>query len=92
LPGAAYPTYPPYSPQPPPQGYIPTPPPPYAPYPAPPPGYAPAFVAGARVLVLWADGNRYPGVVHQVAPAHCFVVFPDGQQRWVELQYLSLAR
>jgi hypothetical protein len=90
-PGAAYPSHPPYAPA---QGYVPTPAP-YASYPPPvppPPPYAPAFVAGARVLVLWADGNRYPGIVHQVASGHCFVLFPDGQQRWVELQYLSLAR
>jgi hypothetical protein len=74
------------------QGYAPSPPG-YAPY-APAAPYGPAFVAGARVLVQWADGNRYPGIVQQVAPngAHCLIVFPDGQQRWVELQYLSLVR
>ena len=73
---------------PPPQGYAP---PPYGSYPPTVPPFA-AFVAGARVLVQWADGNRYPGIVHQVAQAHCFVVFPDGQQRWIELQYLTLVR
>jgi hypothetical protein len=41
---------------------------------------------------LWADGNRYPGVVQQVAAAQCLIAFPDGQQRWVEPQYLTLAR
>jgi hypothetical protein len=43
------------------------------------------------VLVQWADGNRYPGFVQQVAPGYCLIVFPDGQQRWVEPQYLTLA-
>jgi hypothetical protein len=81
-PNAAYP----YAPQ---QGYQP-PPAGYGPY-APPP-YGPPFVAGGRVLVLWADGNRYPGIVHQVAPGQCLIVFPDGQQRWVEFQYLTPAR
>ncbi|MGO8997938.1 MAG: zinc-ribbon domain-containing protein [Polyangiaceae bacterium] len=95
--GAPAPSYPqnaaayqPAYPQP--QGYAPAAPG-YAPY-APQAGapYAPAFVAGARVLVQWADGNRYPGIVQQVAPAQCLIVFPDGQQRWVEYQYLTLAR
>jgi hypothetical protein len=49
-------------------------------------------MAGGRVLVLWADGNRYPGMVHQVAQGQCLVVFPDGQQRWVEFQYLTPVR
>ena len=77
----------------------------YAPYPAPPgygpPGHSgyppqspygvgpPAFGIGVRVLVQWADGNRYPGIVQQMAPGQSLVVFPDGQQRWVDNQYLS---
>ena len=75
------------------QGYAPVPPG-YGQYAPAAPNYGPAFVAGARVLVQWADGNRYPGIVHQIAPggAHCLIVFPDGQQRWVELQYLALVR
>lgn len=73
------------------QGYTPAPPPGYPPY-APPAPYVPAFVVGAHVLVLWADGNRYPGIVQKVAPAQCLISFPDGQQRWVEHQYLTLAR
>jgi hypothetical protein len=92
--GSAPPAYPqapvpyPYPPQP--QAY--PPPQAYSPYAPPPGGYAPPFAAGGRVLVLWADGNRYPGVVQQVAPGQCLVVFPDGQQRWVEFQYLTPAR
>jgi hypothetical protein len=53
---------------------------------APPPA---AFGPGARVYVQWADGNRYPATVVQSAGAQCLVSFPDGQQRWVEAQYLS---
>ncbi len=68
-----------------------------APYAAPPPPaapYASPFAPGTRVLVQWADGNRYPGTVHHVAPgaAHFLILFPDGQQRWVEPQYLTPAR
>jgi hypothetical protein len=71
-----------------------SPPQAYAQYAPPPPPYGSPFVPGARVLVQWADGNRYPGTVQHVAPggAQCFIVFPDGQQRWVEIQYLALAR
>jgi hypothetical protein len=92
--------YAPYAPQPVPPGFAPAPPayanyaPPgtYAPPGAsPPPPYGPAFVVGARVLVQWADGNRYPGIVQQIAAAHCLIGFPDGQLRWVEPQYLALA-
>lgn len=63
------------------------------------PGYAPgaqpygappaAFGPGARVYVRWADGNRYPATVMQAAGAQCLVAFQDGQQRWVDAQYLS---
>ncbi len=63
---------------------------------APPPQQAPwgvqspaAFGVGARVLVQWADGNRYPATVSQAAPGQCLVAFPDGRQQWIEVQYLS---
>ena len=76
----------------------PPPAPHYAPAPQygaaqPPPQYPlpqpPQFGAGARVLVQWADGNRYPAMVQQSAGAQCLVVFPNGQQQWVDAQYLS---
>lgn len=57
-----------------------------APYGAPP---AFAFVPGARVLVQWADGNRYPAAIQQAAGGQCLVVFPNGRQQWVEMRYLS---
>jgi hypothetical protein len=49
----------------------------------------PSYGAGALVLVHWADGNRYPATVLQSAGNQVLVVFPSGQQQWVELQYVS---
>jgi hypothetical protein len=62
-----------------------------APPPAQPPSpqAPPAFGPGARVLVQWADGNRYPATVQQAVNGQCLVVFPNGQQQWVGMQYLS---
>jgi hypothetical protein len=59
--------------------------PPYAPFPTP-------HAVGSHILVQWADGNRYPGIVQQIAPGQCLIVFPDGQQRWVDNQFLASAR
>jgi hypothetical protein len=64
--------------------------------PAPPPaihggGYGFGYAPGARVNVTWSNGQRYPATVSQVSGAQCLVVFPDGQQHWVEMQYLSPA-
>jgi hypothetical protein len=65
------------------QGAVPYPgAPPYGPPPA-------AFGPGARVYVQWADGNKYPATVTQSSGNQCLVMFPDGQQRWVEMQYLT---
>jgi hypothetical protein len=47
------------------------------------------FGPGALVLVKWADGNRYPGTVLQVAGTQLLVSFPDGQQHWVDMKYVS---
>ena len=69
------------------------PPQPMAP-PAPPPpayGFGFAYVPGSRVTVTWSNGGRYPGTVQQVAGTQCLVVFPDGQQHWVEMQYVAPA-
>jgi hypothetical protein len=53
-------------------------------------GFAPAgYVPGARVQVTWSNGQRYPATVSQVAGTQCLVVFPDGQQHWVESHFLS---
>lgn len=52
------------------------------------PGY-PSYAPGSRVQVTWANGQRYPGTIHQLAGHQVLVVFPDGQQHWVDLQYVA---
>jgi hypothetical protein len=52
--------------------------------------YAYVYTPGARVHVTWSNGQRYPATVNQVSGSQCLVVFPDGQQHWVEMQYLTL--
>jgi hypothetical protein len=49
------------------------------------------FSAGDTVLVQWSDGNRYPARVTQVASGQAHVQFPNGQELWVELRWLSRA-
>jgi hypothetical protein len=46
------------------------------------------FVPGARVLVQWANGQRYPGVVERVNGPQCLVRFDVGEQRWVESKFV----
>jgi hypothetical protein len=75
---------PPFAQPPPPQPMAPAPPP--APY-----GYGFAYVPGSRVTVTWSNGGRYPGTVQQVSGTQCLVAFPDGQQHWVEMQYVAPA-
>ncbi|MEI7894928.1 MAG: hypothetical protein WCI05_17665 [Myxococcales bacterium] len=58
-------------------------------YAQPVPAYRPPFGPGATVLVAWADGNRYPATVQQVAGNQVSVVFPDGRQLWVDSQYVA---
>jgi len=63
-----------------------------APAPAAYPAAAPAgpgYAAGARVMVQWNDGNKYPGEVTQASQGQSEVRFPDGQAVWVEDQWLS---
>jgi hypothetical protein len=50
---------------------------------------APYLVVGASVLVLWGNGQRYRGTVQNLQGTRALVVFPDGQQHWVETQYLT---
>lgn len=58
--------------------------------PAGPHGYpATSYQPGSRVLVTWSNGQRYPATVKHVSGSQCHVVFPDGQQHWVEAVYLS---
>lgn len=74
---------------------MPAPPaPPAGPMPQPPPfGYSAPFgyAPGSRVTVTWSNGQRYPGTVQQVSGSQCLVAFPDGQQHWVEMQYVAPA-
>ena len=46
-------------------------------------------VPGARVNVTWSNGQRYPATVNQINGPRCLVVFPDGQQHWVESQFVT---
>jgi hypothetical protein len=48
-----------------------------------------AFARGTRVLVFWADGNRYPGTVLHVSTHHVFVAFPNGTQHWIDACYVT---
>jgi len=68
--------------------------PPAAAYPPPqwgaaPPSYGFQYAPGSRVQVTWSNGQRYPATVSQINGLQCLVVFPDGQQHWVQLQYLT---
>jgi hypothetical protein len=67
----------------------PAPPPQLLAPPQPPAQSFHAFVTGTLVLVSWADGNRYPGTVLQVAPHHVFVAFPNGMQQWIDARYVT---
>ena len=63
-----------------------------APGAAPAPAYNPypfAYTPGSRVHVTWSNGQRYPATINQMSGTQCLVVFPDGQQHWVEMQYIS---
>jgi hypothetical protein len=48
------------------------------------------IAVGARVMVQWSDGNRYPGTVARVQSGQVQVAFPDGRQVWVPQQYVSV--
>jgi hypothetical protein len=47
------------------------------------------FTPGQRVLVLWSDGNRYPGTVMVSQGGQVQVAFPDGRQIWVPASVIS---
>ncbi len=62
--------------------------------PAPTP-YAPSapvmnpYSPGVMVLVQWSNGNRYPGTVLQASGSQVLVSFPNGQQHWVDVKYVT---
>ncbi len=64
------------------QGQTPVP---YAPVPA----AVNPFPPGTMVLVHWSNGNRYPGTVLQASGGQLLVAFPNGQQHWVDVRYVS---
>ncbi len=47
---------------------------------------APRFAEGARVDVVWSDGQRYPATVRT---SGCLVRFDDGQEHWIPLESLA---
>ncbi len=58
--------------------------------PAPPPVAAeparPSFAEGARVDVVWSDGQRYAATVRA---SGCLVRFDDGQEHWIPVESLA---
>lgn len=48
------------------------------------------FVQGSGVMVLWSDGQRYPGTVMMAHSGQVQVAFADGRQVWVSQQYVTL--
>jgi hypothetical protein len=51
-----------------------------------------AFAPGARVLVQWDNGQRYPGVVERANGPVCLVRFDVGEKRWVESRFVLPAK
>jgi hypothetical protein len=49
------------------------------------------LIPGRKVMVQWSDGNQYPGTIMQTNGAQAQVTFPDGNQMWIETQYLTPA-
>jgi hypothetical protein len=49
------------------------------------------LIVGRNVLVQGSDGNRYPGTILQMNGAHAQVVFPGGQNQWIETRFLTPA-
>jgi hypothetical protein len=48
------------------------------------------FSVGARVMVQWSDGNRYPAQVVTSGSGQLEVAFPDGRRLWVPTAYVSM--
>ncbi len=47
------------------------------------------FAPGARVMVQWSDGNRYPGTVVQAQGDQILCAMQNGQQQWFPAQSVS---
>jgi hypothetical protein len=50
-----------------------------------------ALMPGRAVMVQWSDGNQYPATLMQNNGAQCQVVFPNGENMWVETRFLTPA-
>ncbi len=61
------------------------------PFPQPIRGRLPSLAPGLPVTVVWANGQRYRGTIVQLLGTRVLVVFPDGQQHWVEMSYITPA-
>jgi hypothetical protein len=48
------------------------------------------YTPGVMVLVQWSNGNRYAGTVLQTSGSQVLVTFPNGQQHWVDVKYVSV--
>jgi hypothetical protein len=40
-------------------------------------------------MVQWSDGQKYPGTVAQVGQGQFFVTMQNGQQLWVQANYVT---
>jgi hypothetical protein len=49
-----------------------------------------SMAPGTMVLVYWSNGNRYPGTVLHATGSQVLVAFPNGQQHWVDMKYVSV--
>jgi hypothetical protein len=49
-----------------------------------------ACSVGARVMVQWSDGHRYPAQVVAAQQGRVEVAFPDGRRVWVPIAYVSM--
>lgn len=49
------------------------------------------LIPGRKVMVQWSDGNQYPATILQNTGAQAQVTFDNGQQMWVDPQFLTPA-
>jgi hypothetical protein len=55
-----------------------------------PAGVAAMFAPGAAVMVMAADGQRYPGTVNQFQNGQYLCTMADGSQNWFQAQSVSV--
>jgi hypothetical protein len=47
------------------------------------------FSVGARVMVTWSDGNRYPGTIAAVGQNQYLIHMSDGKQHWIPANFVA---